>query len=255
MAMKKAKQPSPNDEHTIPPVRPEAINEELGILRYIEKETPDEKVLSLKKVKTEQVFDTRMDIWNIRTDKNRYWVISNPAGLYSQALFPSFDYALTFHVGLAYRNASNHVSDTAEKEQDQLAVSWRRWEQAAAALDRAQEAEEFQAVGILCRECLLSFVKAVASDEIVLVGQDRPKIDDFMHWTGRIADSIAPGTSAEEIRSYLKTISKAAWQFVNWLAQAANATRFDGNMAIEATEYVLMAFGAALLQHKGDIIL
>ena len=81
MAKKKAKQSSQNDEHTIPgPISPEAINEELGIIRYVEKETHDEKVLFLEKVKTEQVFDTRMDIWNVHTDKNRYWVITNPTG-------------------------------------------------------------------------------------------------------------------------------------------------------------------------------
>ena len=90
MAKKKAKQSSQNDEHTIPgPISPAAINEELGIIRYVEKETHDEKVLFLEKVKTEQVFDTRMDIWNVHADKNRYWVITNPTALYSHALFPS----------------------------------------------------------------------------------------------------------------------------------------------------------------------
>jgi len=88
---------------------------------------------------------------------------------------------------------------------------------------------------------------------MVPVGQDRPKMADFIHWSELIANSIAQGSSAEEIRSYLKTISKAAWQLVNWLTHATNATRFDGNMAIEATEYVLMAFGAALLRHKNGI--
>ena len=149
-----------------------------------------------------------------------------------------------------YRSASNQRTDAAEKEQDQLAVPWRRWEQAAVALDKAEEAEEFQAVGILCRECLLSFVKAMVVDEMVPVGQDRPQMADFIHWSELIANSIAHGSSAEEIRAYLKTISKAAWQFVSWLTRATNATRLDGNMAIEATEYVLMAFGAALLRPK-----
>lgn len=253
MVKKKAKQLPQYDEHTIPgPVSPEAINKELGIMRYVEKETHDEKVLSLEKVKTEQVFDTRMDIWNVQTDKNRYWVITNPAGQYSQALFPSFDYALTFHVGLTYRSASDRRSDLVEKEQDQLAVPWRHWEQAAVALDKADEVEEFQTVGILCRECLLSFVKAIVSDEMAPDSQDRPEMDDFVRWSELITNSLAPGSGAEEMRSYLITISKAAWQLVNWLAHVTNATMFDGNMAIEATEYVLMAFGAAHLRHRNE---
>jgi hypothetical protein len=59
-------------------------------------------------------------------------------------------------------------------------VAWRRWEHALMALDRSTEVEEFQAVGILCRECLLSFIKTVVSDEMVPVGQDRPKMTDFL---------------------------------------------------------------------------
>lgn len=249
MAKKNAKRLSQNDEQLIPgPVRAEAINEELGIIRCVEKERPDEKILFFEKVKTEQVFTDRMDIWNVHTDKNRYWVITNPEGVYSQALFSSFDYALTFHVGLMYRTASNQRIDEAVKEQDQLAVPWWHWDQALAALERAKEAEEFQAVGILCRKCLLSVVKTIVSDEIIPVGQDRPPMANFIQWSELIANSLAFGSDDEAFHSYLISISKAAWQFVDWLAHTANATRFDGTMAIEATEYTLMAFGAALLR-------
>jgi hypothetical protein len=253
MPRKKSKPLPPYDEHSLPgPVRPEAITEELEMMRYVEKETEDEKVLFLEKVKSEQVFDTCMDIWNIHTDKNQYWVITNPAGLYAQTQFPSFDYALTFHVGLTYRIASDHRADEAEKEQDQLVVPWRRWEHAVTVLDRSTQAEEFQAIGILCRECLLSFVKVVVSDEMVPVSQERPRITDFLHWAELIANSIAQGPGAEEVRTYLKTISQAAWQLVNWLARETNAAKLDAHMALEATEYLLMAFGAALHRHRNS---
>jgi hypothetical protein len=244
--------PTPqNDKHTFPgPVNPQLINEELGILRAVEKETHAEKVLSFRKVKTEQVFDARMDIWNVQTDKNQYWVITNPTGVYAQTLFPSLDYAVTFHVGLAYRSASNQRVDEAEKEQDQQAFAWRRWEQAAAALTKADAPEEYQAVGILCRVCLLSFINAVVSDEIVTVNEKHPSLADFLSWSEIIAVSLTQGSSAAEVRAYLVNIAKAAWQLVDWLAHAADPTREDANLAIEATEYVLMAFGAALVRHQ-----
>jgi hypothetical protein len=254
MARKKTNQFSPEDADPIlGPVSPDAINEELAVIRFVEKETRAEKVKFFEKVKTEQVFDTQMVIWSVHTDKDQYWVITNPAGLYSISLFPSFDYAITFHVGLFYRSASNHHTEEVEKEQDQLAVPWRRWEHAAAALAQSTAAEEFQAVGILCRECLLSLVKTIVSDEMVPLGTDRPKLADFLSWSELISNSIGRGSNAGEVRSYLITISKAAWQLVNWLAQAANAGRVDGNMAVEAVEYVLLAFGAALLRQANEI--
>ena len=48
-----------------------------------------ERVTYLEKVLTEHLFGTRYDCWNVRTDKERYWVITNPTNLYSQELFPS----------------------------------------------------------------------------------------------------------------------------------------------------------------------
>jgi hypothetical protein len=251
MAKKKVKPESQKDK--LGQVSPALINEELGIIRFVEKETRDEKVKAFEKVKTEQVFDTQMDIWSVQTDKNKYWVITNPPALYSHALFANLDYTITFHVGLTYRVASNERADLAEKEQDQLAMPWRLWEQAVAAFTRAETAEEFRVIGVLCRSCLLAFVKVIIRDELVPLGQERPKLDDFFHWSELIANSIAHGSSPEALRAYLITISKAAWKLVNWLMLEANATRLDGNMAIEATEYVLMAFGAALqAEDAGD---
>ena len=43
--------------------------------------------------------------------------------------------------------------DNAQKAR--LTPVWRRWEQAAETLEMAEEAEDFQAVGVKCRECLI----------------------------------------------------------------------------------------------------
>ena len=44
----------------------------------------------------------------MRTTKGRWWVITNPTNLYSQELFPSLDYAISFHVGV--RSETRRVS-------------------------------------------------------------------------------------------------------------------------------------------------
>jgi hypothetical protein len=53
-----------------------------------------------------------------------------------------------------------------------------------------------------------------------------------------------------EIRSHLKTLAKSTWQLVSWLAHAANAVRYDGTLAVDATYAVLNAYGAAILRHE-----
>ena len=84
-------------------------------------------------------------------------------------------------------------------------------------------------------------------------GQEAPKVADFIHWSELIANSIAHGSSAEEIRGYLKSISKSTWQLVNWLTHATNAVRFDGYLSVMATENVLNTYGLALVRHKRGI--
>ena len=53
-------------------------------------------------------------------------------------------------------------------------------------------------------------------------------------------------------RSYLKSLAKESWQLVSWLTHAANATRGDGLIALNATHTTLEAFGAALLRHERE---
>jgi hypothetical protein len=252
-----------NDGCVIPPqVKDEALTQfkfETGneheadrISKYVEWQCQKgaERVTYLEKIRTENVFGADYDCWNVRTDKERYWVITNPTNLYSQDLFPSLDYTLSFHIGLMARVQSQRKGASEERVGDRLAAAFRRWEQAAEALDTSKESEEVQAVGMRCRECLVAFVRSVADPRMVPAGQEPPKAADVIHWTELIADSVSPGPKAAEIRGYLKTLAKSTWQLVSWLTHAANAVRYDGTLAVDATYAVLNAFGAAILRHE-----
>jgi predicted Zn-ribbon and HTH transcriptional regulator len=127
---------------------------------------------------------------------------------------------------------------------------WRRWTQAAEALDAADEAEEIQAVGMRCRECLLAMVRAIATAAMVPAGTPEPNGGDFKHWAEIVADAVAPGGSAKAIRRHLKSLADSTWELVGWLTHAANATKQDGEMVLEATQGTLAAFCRAVLRHE-----
>ncbi|MGH8784779.1 MAG: hypothetical protein ACREYA_06755 [Cupriavidus necator] len=112
-------------------------------------------VRHLEKMKTESVFGQKYVVWDVHASDGRWWVITGPTNLYSQTEFPSLDYLLSFHVGLMARIASRDTRKAGTANQNRFAAAWRRWEQAASAIDNASEAEAFQAVGMKCRECLL----------------------------------------------------------------------------------------------------
>jgi len=230
--------------------RPE--HEKNDITEYFESQSANdgEKVTYLEKVATEHLFDRALDAWDVHTDRGRWWVITNPTNLYSQELFPSLDYTISFHIGLTTRIMAQRKGTAVDEQQDRLAAAWRRWTQAAEALDRADEAEEFQAVGMRCRECLLAMARAIANPSMVPEGQEPPKAGDFKHWSGLIAQTIAQGASAEKVRAYLKAVAESTWDLVSRLTHASNAVRFDGHMAVKATENVLAAFGVALIRYE-----
>jgi hypothetical protein len=224
--------------------RPE--HEASEIRNYVETQARPERVTHLEKVATEQLFDRRHDAWDVLTNKDRYWVITGPTNLYSQKDFPSVDYTMSFHIGLMMRvlARSKHVSR--DEQEDLLAPAWRRLSQAGEALNKADEAEEFQSVGMRCREALLALVRGIARDSMVPQGATRPQSGNFIEWSDLIANAIASGSSAERIRGHLKSIAESTWHLVQWLTHSSNAVRFDGRMAVDATEATITAFGAAV---------
>ena len=79
-----------------------ATEEEIeGVREYFEWQAPDLEVTFMQKVYSEAVLNTRHDVWDIHTNKDRWWVITGGINLYSQEQFPNMDLALTFHIGKA----------------------------------------------------------------------------------------------------------------------------------------------------------
>lgn len=223
------------------------------IVEYFEWQSRKDKeqVTFLEKIQTEHVIGIAHDCWNVHTNKGtQWWVITNPTNMYSQALFPSLDYTISFHLGLMLRLESKRTGTEDPRLGERLAAAFRRWEQAAVALDESQESEEVQAVGMRCRETLLTFIRSVSKKEMVPAGQQVPQAANFIDWSELVANVIAPGAGNERIRGYLKAVAKETWQLVGWLTHATGATRHDGTIVLDATHALLDAFGTALIRHE-----
>src|SRR2546425_324129 len=143
-------------------------NEANRITEYVECQCSKEleRVTYLEKVQTEHLFGTRYDCWNVRTDKERYWVITSPTNLYLQELFPSLDYTLSFHIGLMARVQARRKGAEDDRLGDRLAAAFRRWEQAAESLDRSEESEEVQAAGLGGPRGLVAILRTGAAGDI-----------------------------------------------------------------------------------------
>jgi hypothetical protein len=246
-------------EHTIPPPPARHIlssftlsnpTSKRAIKDYVESQARNEKVQHAEKVNSEHVVGHDYDCWDVHTNRDRYWVITSPSNLYSQRFFPGLDFTLSFHIGVTARIMALQRGAPSPSHKSRFTPVWRRWEEAAESYDTAEEAEDFQAVGMKCRESLIQFVRSLAKPGMVPEGGEAPKRADVVGWSELIANTIAGGAGNDYIRGHLKAIAKSAWQLANWLTHANGATRSDAEFVLDATHNVIAAFGTAVMRHE-----
>lgn len=224
-----------------------------AITGYMAREAPDESVIHLEKVATERIMGRDRDVWDVHTDKERWWVITEPTNLYSQLQFPSMDYALTFHVGVMLRvEERDRHQAPADERLNQFAEAWRKLEQAAEVMNTADEAEEFQSVGMHCRESLIAFMRTAGETVPLPAGIEPPKAADVKNWAEMLGNVITPGDSKKEHRAYLKALAHKTWDLVNQVTHYAEATGYHAHVAYQATEHTLMNWSIAIMVHGKD---
>jgi hypothetical protein len=255
------KQKRVRGDHTIPPPPVKHILSSFSLSNpvskrsvqdYVESQARGERVQHAEKIKSEHLLGREYDCWDVHTQRDRYWVITSPTNLYSQKYFPSLDFTLSFHVGVMTRVIALQRGAPDATQKSRFALVWRRWEQAAESFDTAEEAEDFQAVGMKCRQCLIYLGRSMSKSEMVPGGQEAPERDNFVGWAELIANSVAPGASNERIRSHLKTIAKSAWDLAAWLTHANDAKRSDASFVLDATHQVVEGFGGAVIRIESE---
>lgn len=132
------------------------------ISEYVEAQAFPEKVTHAERMMQTKVMGQAHEVWDVRTDQDRYWVVTNMTNLYSQDEFKSADYALSFHLGLMLRLMERDRSDPEPDIERVSFRAWRKHEQAVDAYNAAGEAEQFQTVGVHCREALIAFADELA---------------------------------------------------------------------------------------------
>lgn len=215
-----------------------------------ETDREEEVVQHAEKIKTERVFGTDYSVWDVHTNLNRWWVITNPTNLYSQVLMPSLDYTLSFHIGLMARVQARREIAGGDELHDFLSNTERKIYQAQLAFDAADETEDFQAIGLQCREAMLSFTREIIAAGLFDDLDDLPKKGDFIAWSDHVIGFSAAGGSAEYVRGYLKAICKKGWQLANWLTHAKSASRADAALCLSATEHLVSELIALALKSK-----
>jgi hypothetical protein len=237
------------------PVPPEEVGKyspvrdadsEQDIANYVHGQARDETVKHVERIKTEYVLGDAYEMWDVTTNKARWWVITNMTNLYSQKHFPSLDYTLSFHIGLMMRLRSRPDGADAS-EPHPFDEVFRRQAQAKDQYDRAIEAVDYQAVGMQLRECLLSLMGATRRRVEIAELPERPQDANFIAWMELLLNQLCQGSHNKDLRQYLKTTVDKTWQLVNWLTHDRSANQTASFIAISACD-TMVGHTAQLLQ-------
>jgi hypothetical protein len=128
----------------------------------------------------------------------------------------------------------------------------RRMDQAQHKHDGAVEAEEFQSVGMLLREGLISLIGALRRRTELPKDIEWPQDANFNAWTDVLMNRLCGGGSNKELRQHLKNTAKECWQLVNWLTHARSANRTASSIAIHSCQTVIGHFVQILEKSRAD---
>ena len=215
---------------------------------YFQAQMEDDPVIHLEKVAVERVGANVHDIWDVHCENSRWWAASCPLNYYSQEDFTSRDVVLTFHIGLMARVMTRRQVPITEDASSLLPNAWRLWEQAVETMTTGREAEDFQSVGVRLRECLVTYASEIADADLVPDGTTPPKGADVVAWSALLADRLAPGSSSEQLRSYVKKLARETWDLVNKLTHAKSAGSYDAEIAAAAVSHFLSTVTATRMR-------
>jgi hypothetical protein len=226
--------------------------EEREIRQYVRSQISDSEneVQLVQRVGRRRVAGYTHDLYDVWMSKgDRWWVITGMTNLYSQDDFHDLDQVFTFHLGLCALLREKFRIEPDDESAKHVGRAWRRYAKAVDAMSEAEEAEDFQAVGIRCREALLALIREHAEAEWLLGTETPPKAADFGGWAQLHAQTLASG----RLRSYLRDTAHRAWDLAVWLQHYADATELDAEIVLEATAHFLRMFALAVRRYdKGS---
>jgi hypothetical protein len=67
-------------------------------------------------------------------------------------------------------------------------------------------------------------------------------------WSNLLADRLAPTSSGEQLRSYLRKLARETWDYVNHLTHAKNSGSYDAEIGAAAVSHFLSTVTAARMR-------
>lgn len=219
------------------------------------------KIVNIKCEETFNDLGVVVNVWNIKTENEAYWVVEGdtvPMNLYTQgANYFSADEAYSFHMGLTQRlakkhqNEFKHIIDEIPLDIEHLKSINRKLNMASEKLDIHLEPEEFQSIGLLCRESLIDLSKELCERNPEIVKEKGLKKSDFKGVSNTFIDYYIPGSQNSDLRNYSRKMVDSAWSYNSMVVHSQNKKYPDAKIALLFTSAVVSLIENLFYKHLG----
>lgn len=225
------------------------IEAEKQIKEYFKSFRDIGRIINIKCEETFKDLGVDVNVWNVKTSKGAYWVVEGetaPMNLYTQdAHYFSADEAYSFHMGITQRLSKRHqdnfkhIIDEIPLDIARLKSINRKLNMASEKLSIDLEPEEFQAIGLICRESLVELSKELCKRNKELIESKGFKTSDFKNVSNEFIDLYIPGSNNTELRNHSRKLVDIAWSYNSSIVHSPNKTYPDVKIALLFTSSVV----------------
>lgn len=219
------------------------------------------KIVNVKCEETFRDLCVDVNVWNVKTSKGAWWVVegeSAPMNLYTQnAHYFSADEVYSFHMGITQRLSQRQqddfkpIIDEIPLDIERLKSINRKLNMASQKLSVDLEPEEFQSIGLICRESLIELSKELCKRNKELVKSKELKTSDFKSVSKEFVDLYIPGSGNAELRSHSRKLIEIAWSYSSTIVHSPNKTYPDVKIALLFTSAAVSLLENLFFKHLG----
>jgi len=212
------------------------------VAKYVEWQSQYKyKILSAKPEHTFNDLGVEVRVWNIKTDADgSWWVVEGdevPMNLYPQeAYYFGTDEVYSFHMGIMERMKASAYSpddyvNAITLNSDIVPQLFRKLKNIANLIDSAIEIEDFQAIGVQCREVLIELGNSIYFGE--MAGEsEQPQASNFKKKAELFIQFYLSGSDNSDYRSIIKKLTESTWDYANKITHSHNATFYESSTCV-----------------------